>query len=135
MRTSRAVLLGAAGGAIAGAAIMYLATGANRGARPSAPAAEVSATGARAAPEPIPANSDPTASTAERAAFYRRAADASRADLDAYLAEVRAAPPSPTRDFELGALLGRYAELDPARAVAVGRASQVPAATLAPAYA
>ena len=48
---------------------------------------------------------------------------------------MRAAPPSPARDFELGALLGRYAELDPARAVAVGRASRVPAATLAPAYA
>jgi len=128
-------MLGAGVGVIAGAAIAYLVIGANGAEHSAASRAPPPENAPRAVPDRAPARGGAVESTADRAALYRLAADAGAAELEPLVAEAGALPPSAARDLRLGALLGRYAEIDAARAVTLGREFELPAGTLAPLYA
>ena len=128
MRSLPALILAAA----AGAAVTYFFV--------SSPDPADSAALARAEPTQsrAPAASaagSTTTAIAERAAVYADAAQANAAALARRAREAAAEPPSPLRTFKLGVLLARYAELDPARAIALGRELRVPTETLGPLYA
>ncbi len=75
------------------------------------------------------------AGVVERAAVYANAARADAAALSRQAREAAAKPPSALRTFTLGVVLARYAELDPARATALGRELRVSADVLGPLYA
>jgi hypothetical protein len=82
-----------------------------------------------------PARVAAAAGVAERAAVYTNAARADAAALSRQAREAAARPPSALRTFTLGVVLARYAELDPARATALGRELRVPADVLGALYA
>jgi hypothetical protein len=75
------------------------------------------------APTPA-AMRQPSAATA-RADLYQRVADATPAELESMIAGLSAEEGSTERDFALGALLERYAEIDAPRAARVARDSGV----------
>ncbi len=72
--------------------------------------------------------------TTERAAFYAAVARADARGVETLLIAARALSDRGTRAFALDVLLARYAELDPAEAVAAAKELDVPAASLAPLY-
>lgn len=74
------------------------------------------------------------ATTAQRLALYRLAADADARTLPALLEEAAEIAPPSTRRVALDALLTRFAELDPEAAVESAQRLGVDAATLAPLY-
>ncbi len=82
-----------------------------------------------------PARVAAAAGVAEQAAVYANAARADAAALSRQARDAAAKPPSALRTFTLGVVLARYAELDPARATALGRELRVPADVLGPLYA
>ena len=122
-------LLALAAGLAAGAGATYLLVAGGRdpaplsglGAddvRPVAPAAPP--TGPAARSQSASARAPNTASTtAARAELYRQAAEASASELESMVARATAEPRSPDRDFALGVLLERYAEIDAPRAAAL----------------
>lgn len=85
-----------------------------------------------AAFEPIDAADAP--SVAERRAVYDIASQADAATLETRLTDAAGAPASSTKQFTLGVLLARYAEIDPARAVRFARRLGLEAALWLPAY-
>jgi hypothetical protein len=141
MRTGFALAVGAVAGVAAGAAVTYHFT-TRSAARPKlttsvAQPSASSALGARA--KQAAANEDATRgdsdSTAARADLYRVAAGADAGRLEALIAAAAAEPSSAHRDFELAALLARYAELDPARAVELAREARLGGGVAARLYA
>jgi hypothetical protein len=73
-------------------------------------------------------------STDDRAAAYRRAAAASRSDIQVLVADAAAERPSARRTAELEALLGRLAELDASGAIDVARRLSLDTEVVAPLY-
>ena len=77
--------------------------------------------GAPAAPARAPAAIESRAAslgmTAERAAFYARVAAAGRPELETLAQEAAALATAEQRRFQLDAVLGRYLEVDPNRAL------------------
>ena len=128
MRSLPALILAAA----AGAAVTYLLVPSPDPGN-SVPLPQADATPSRASP--APAAGAATTGIADRAAVY---ANATRADVAALVRQAREAaaePPSTLRTFKLDVLLARYAELDPPRAIALGRELRVPTDMLATLYA
>lgn len=82
-----------------------------------------------------PARAAVTAGVGERAAVYANAARSGPAELAREARKAAAQPPSALRTFTLGVLLARHAELDPARAIALGHELRLPAEALGTLYA
>lgn len=120
MRSLPALILAAA----AGAAVSYFLVS-PPGPVASAPLPEADATPSRSSS--TAARAAAQAGIADRAAVYANAARADAASLARQARNAAAEPPSTLRTFKLGVLLARYAELDPARAIALGRELRVPA--------
>jgi hypothetical protein len=117
--------------AAAGAAVTYLLVAPPRPTAPGTPPTEDSPRGT----PPPPMRAASATGVAERAAVYATAADADAADLARLARATAAEPPSSASTFKLGVLLARYAELDPKRAVALGRELRAPADVLGTLYA
>jgi hypothetical protein len=99
-------------------------------------------TASRPAPAPVavegstllPAGAGDSLAVAVRRAVYDMAARADAATLETRLTDTAGSTPSSTRQFTLGVLLARYAEIDPARAVRFARRLGLQTAQWLPAY-
>jgi hypothetical protein len=130
-------------GAVAGAAVVYGATelrddGAERPAAslspPGGPAA--AASGLESTPtSPVTETTRSASYASARLAAYATAAAADDPfDLEALIERAAATPASRRRDMELGALLGRLAELDPRHAAETGQALRLETHFLVPIF-